>query len=83
MISSVKLQTCSFAHSIKKHICTLRKIIPMAKFVNHYKITSETRAKCASNIFARKLDRTEQSSAINIICSYLYTITLCSWNVGE
>ena len=28
--------------------------------------TSETRAKCMSNIIAMKLDRTEQSSAINM-----------------
>ena len=31
-----------------------------------YVYTSETRTKCASNIIARKLDRTEQSSAINM-----------------
>ena len=34
--------------------------------------TSATRTKYASNIIARKLDRTEQSSAI--ICSYLYIL---------
>ena len=28
--------------------------------------TSETRAKCVFNIIARKLNRTEQSSAINM-----------------
>ena len=28
--------------------------------------TSETRAKCTSNIIVRKLDRTEQLSAINM-----------------
>ena len=46
---------------------------------HYYKQTSETRAKCASNIIARKLDRTEQL----LICSYLYTITLCSCNAGK
>ena len=29
-------------------------------------LTSETRAKCASTIIARKLDRTEQPSATNM-----------------
>ena len=37
-----------------------------AAIYSHLYSTSETRAKCASNIIARKLDRTEQSSATNM-----------------
>ena len=44
-------------------IATLKSV---TIFIREYIHTSETRAKCASNIIARKLDRTEQSSAINM-----------------